>query len=40
MRRMLDAIGGGPDAIIPLLERMARTRSNKEFLATLHKESL
>ena len=40
LRRMLDAIGGGPDAIIPLLERMARTRSNKEFLATLHKESL
>ena len=40
MRRMLDAIGGGPDAILPLLERMARTRSNKEFLATLHKESL
>ena len=40
MRRMLDAIGGGPDAIIPLLERMARTRSNKEFLVTLHKESL
>ncbi len=40
MRRMLDAIGGGPDAIIPLLERLARTRSNKEFLATLHKESL
>ncbi len=40
MRRMIDAIGGGPDALIPLLERVAKTRSNKEFLATLHRESL
>ncbi|HIC88830.1 MAG TPA: transcription termination factor Rho, partial [Anaerolineae bacterium] len=40
MRRMIDALGGGPDAIIPLLDRMARTRDNKEFLATLHKADL
>ena len=40
MRRMIDAIGGGPDALIPLLERVAKTRSNKEFLATLHREAL
>ncbi len=40
MRRMIDAIGGGPDALIPLLERVAKTRSNREFLATLHRESL
>jgi transcription termination factor Rho len=40
MRRMIDAIGGGPDALIPLLERVAKTRSNRECLATLHRESL
>ncbi len=38
MRRMLDALGTGVDSIIPVLERMARTRNNKEFLATLSKD--
>ena len=37
MRRMLDAMGSGTDGIIPVLERMARTRNNAEFLATLNK---
>ncbi|MCS6844901.1 MAG: transcription termination factor Rho [Caldilineales bacterium] len=36
MRRMIDALGGGMEAIQPLMERLARTRSNEEFLATLH----
>jgi transcription termination factor Rho len=38
LRRMLDALGTGVDSIIPVLERMARTRNNKEFLATLNKD--
>jgi transcription termination factor Rho len=38
MRRMLDALGSGVDSIVPVLERMARTRNNKEFLATLSKD--
>ncbi|MEZ4767493.1 MAG: transcription termination factor Rho [Caldilineales bacterium] len=36
MRRMIDALGGGMDALQPLLERLARTRTNDEFLSTLH----
>jgi transcription termination factor Rho len=36
MRRMIDAMGGGMDAIQPLLERLNRTRNNEEFLSTLH----
>ncbi len=36
LRRMVDALGGGVEALPPLLERMARTKSNKEFLATLN----
>jgi transcription termination factor Rho len=35
IRRMVDALGGGEDAIIPLLDQMKRTRSNAEFLASL-----
>lgn len=37
MRRMLAAIGG-TEALEPLLERLRRTRSNREFLATLNKD--
>jgi len=37
LRRMIDALGGGVEALPPLLERMARTKSNKEFLATLNR---
>jgi transcription termination factor Rho len=37
MRRMLAAIGG-TEALEPLLERLRRTRNNREFLATLNKD--
>jgi transcription termination factor Rho len=36
MRRMIDALGGGMEAIQPLLERMVRTSTNEELLSTLH----
>ncbi len=36
MRRMLVAMGGGTDTIEPILERLARTKNNAEFLATLN----
>jgi transcription termination factor Rho len=36
MRRMIDALGGGMEALQPLLERMLRTRDNEELLSTLH----
>jgi len=40
LRRMLDALRqtGEEDPIIPLIERMARTRDNQEFLATLNRD--
>jgi len=38
LRRMVAALGGGPEAVIPVLERLNRTSSNAEFLATLNKE--
>ncbi|MCS7220193.1 MAG: transcription termination factor Rho [Anaerolineae bacterium] len=40
LRRMLDALrqAGEEDPIIPLIERMARTRDNQEFLATLNRD--
>lgn len=38
MRRMADTLGNGPEATELLLERLARTKNNKEFLDTLHKE--
>ncbi|GAB4568148.1 MAG: transcription termination factor Rho [Anaerolineae bacterium] len=39
MRRMLDALRQtGEEPIIPVIERMARTRDNKEFLATLNRD--
>ena len=37
LRRMIDAIGGGNEAILPILERLSRTRTNEEFLDTLIK---
>ena len=37
LRRMIDAIGG-QEAMAPILERLAKTRSNAEFLATLGKD--
>ncbi len=39
LRRMLDALRQtGEEPIIPVLERMARTRNNQEFLATLNRD--
>ena len=35
LRRMIDAMGGGQEAILPIIERMSRTRDNREFLDTL-----
>jgi transcription termination factor Rho len=37
LRRMIDAMGGGSEAILPIIERMSRTRDNREFLETLTK---
>jgi transcription termination factor Rho len=38
MRRMIDALGGGLEAIVPILERLAKTKNNAEFLALLSKD--
>ena len=35
LRRMIDALGGGANAVAPVLQRLAKTRSNEEFLSTL-----
>ncbi len=35
LRRMIDAMGGGYDAILPIMERLSRTRTNQDFLDTL-----
>ncbi|NIO69290.1 MAG: transcription termination factor Rho, partial [Anaerolineae bacterium] len=38
MRRMIDALGGGLEAIEPILERLAKTKNNAEFLGLLSKD--
>jgi transcription termination factor Rho len=38
LRRMIDAMGGGQEAVLPIIERMSRTRDNREFLDTLTKK--
>jgi transcription termination factor Rho len=38
MRRMIDALGGGFDAIEPILERLTNTKNNAEFLDLLSKD--
>lgn len=40
LRRMVAALGGGSEAVIPVLERLTKTRDNSEFLATLNKEMI
>jgi len=35
LRRMIDAVGGGHEALLPILERLSKTRDNQEFLETL-----
>ncbi|MBP7963073.1 MAG: transcription termination factor Rho [Caldilineaceae bacterium] len=37
LRRMIDAVGGGHEALLPILERLSKTRDNQEFLETLTK---
>jgi transcription termination factor Rho len=37
LRRMIDALGGGADAVEPVLQRLGKTRSNEEFLSTLNR---
>ncbi len=38
LRRMITAVGGGPEATEMILERLPKTDNNSEFLATLNKE--
>ena len=38
LRRMIDALGGGADAVEPVLDRLRKTHSNVEFLSTLSRE--
>jgi transcription termination factor Rho len=38
LRRMITAVGGGPEATEMILDRLPKTENNTEFLATLHKE--
>jgi transcription termination factor Rho len=40
LRRMIDALGGGADAVEPVLDRLAKTRSNADFLATLNRDAV
>ncbi len=40
LRRMISALGGGPEATELILSRMAKTKTNAEFLETLHKDIL
>jgi transcription termination factor Rho len=37
LRRMIDALGGGADAVEPVLDRLRKTRGNAEFLSTLNR---
>jgi transcription termination factor Rho len=39
LRRMLDMLGGGAEAIEPVIQRIMKTRNNKEFLTTLNKDT-
>ncbi len=40
LRRMIDMLGGGEDALDPVISRLIKTKANKEFLATLNKDNL
>jgi transcription termination factor Rho len=40
LRRMIDMLGGGEDALDPVIQRIRKTPTNKEFLATLNKDNL
>jgi transcription termination factor Rho len=38
LRRMIDALGGGAEAVEPVLQRLGKTRTNADFLSTLNRE--
>jgi transcription termination factor Rho len=38
LRRMIQALGGGNEALEVILERLPKTPTNEEFLATLHQQ--
>jgi transcription termination factor Rho len=38
LRRMITAIGGGPEGTELILNRLSKTKTNEEFLTTLHKD--
>jgi len=38
LRRMIQALGGGTEALEVILERLPKTANNEEFLATLHQQ--
>jgi transcription termination factor Rho len=40
LRRMIDAIGGGVEATEAVIQRLAQTKSNAEFLETLHVDAI
>ena len=39
LRRMMEMMGGGPESIEPVIGRLMKTRTNKEFLTTLNKDT-
>lgn len=40
LRRMIDMLGGGEDALEPVISRLKKTPTNRDFLATLNKDAL
>jgi transcription termination factor Rho len=40
IRRMIDMMGGGPEATEAVISRMVKTKTNKEFLATINQDAL
>jgi transcription termination factor Rho len=40
IRNMIDSMGGGLEAVQPLLSYMAKTKTNKEFIEALNRDSL
>ena len=40
LRRMIDMLGGGEDALEPVIQRLMKTKTNKDFLLTLNKNDL
>lgn len=40
LRRMIDMMGGGADAVEPVIQRLLKTKTNDEFLTTLNKDMM